>query len=166
MSVRDLRFTLLTNLLLLLAALAAPAAPFRDLPVSFTQPDGTPIELRGSGDEFYAVFETLDGYTVLFDQTLGAYCFAQAGSGGYLVSSGVEVQRGDPASLGLPKRLREAPAVRLQQVRDRRQLWEEATQVGQRWKERKAALQQFEAQSASGPSAMRTTTPATAITVP
>ena len=146
-SIRGPHRILLIHFVLLLAALSLPAAPFRDLPLSFTQPDGTQIELRGSGDEFYAVFETLDGYTVVFDQARKAYCFAQAGPGGDLVSSGVEVRRQDPAALGLSRHLRAAPAVRLEQVRQRRQSWEEETQVGQRWRERKAALQQLEAQS-------------------
>jgi len=146
-SIRVPHRILLIHVVLLLAALSLPAAPFRDLPLSFTQPDGTKIELRGTGDEFYAVFETLDGYTVLFDQARRAYCFAQAGPGGDLVSSGVEVQRQDPAALGLTRHLRAEPAVRLAQVRERRQRWEEETQIGQRWRERKAALRQLEAQS-------------------
>lgn len=60
--------------LALLACQALRAAPFRNLPTPFTQPDGTRIELRGWGDEFYAVFETTDGYTVVFDQGVKAYC--------------------------------------------------------------------------------------------
>ena len=43
------------------------AAPFAKR-IPFVQPDGTAIELWGQGDEFYAVFETLDGYTVVYDQ--------------------------------------------------------------------------------------------------
>lgn len=38
--------------------------PFNAQIFTFTQPDGSSIELRGWGDEYYAVFETLDGYTV------------------------------------------------------------------------------------------------------
>jgi len=45
------------------------AAPFAKR-FSFTQPSGIRIELWGQGDEFYAVFETLDGYTVVFEPTL------------------------------------------------------------------------------------------------
>ena len=40
------------------------AARFDGQIFTFTQPDGTPIQLRGWGDQYYAVFETLDGYTV------------------------------------------------------------------------------------------------------
>ena len=150
-SVRGLHRILLTHCLLFFATLSVPAAPFRDLSISFTQRDGTQIELRGSGDEFYAVFETLEGYTVVFDPAREAYCFAQAAPGGDLASSGVEVHLGNPAALGLPRHLRADLAVRLEQVRQRRQAWEEQTQVGQRWNERKAALRKLESQSDSGP---------------
>jgi hypothetical protein len=32
--------------------------------INFTQPDGSTIQLRGWGNQYNAVFETLDGYTV------------------------------------------------------------------------------------------------------
>src|SRR4030095_9985874 len=38
---------------------------------TFTQPDGTPIQLRGWGDQYYAVFETMDGYTVTKNPATG-----------------------------------------------------------------------------------------------
>ena len=63
--------------LALLACQALRAAPFRNLAVRFTQPDGTQIELRGWGDEFYATFETISGYTVVFDATQKAYYYAR-----------------------------------------------------------------------------------------
>src|SRR5215470_17337202 len=92
-------------LLLVVAALAAgtstEAAPFRNLQVPFTQPDGTKIKVIGSGDEFYAVFETADGFTVAFDETLKAYCFAKLAADGTLVSSGEQVHLADAAALGL-----------------------------------------------------------------
>src|SRR5215510_4741646 len=82
-------------LLLVVAALAAgtsiQAAPFRDLQLPFTQPDGTKIKVIGSGDEFYAVFETADGFTVVFDEALKAYCFAKLAADGQLVSTGHQV---------------------------------------------------------------------------
>src|SRR5215475_4192108 len=99
-------------LLLFVAALTASiststqAAPFRNLQVPFTQPDGTKIKVIGSGDEFYAVFETADGFTVVFDQGLKAYCFAKLAADGTLVSSGEQVHLADPAALGLVPHLR------------------------------------------------------------
>jgi M6 family metalloprotease-like protein len=137
-------------LFLLLATWSAWAAPFRDLPITFTQPDGTKVELRGWGDEFYAVFETLEGYTVVFDKGLRAYCFAQGGAGGVLVSSGVQVQQGDPATLGLAKHLRMSEAARSAQVQQRYSVWEDAMQIRQRWSSLKAAARAYESQSGSG----------------
>ena len=47
------------------------AARFDGQIFTFTQPDGTPIQLRGWGDQYYAVFETLDGYTVAKNPATG-----------------------------------------------------------------------------------------------
>ena len=99
-------------LALLLICRASTAAPFRDLHVPFTQPDGTTIEVIGWGDEFHAVFETPDGYTVVFDPALKAYCFAQQGADGDLVSTGVQVHRAQAATLGLGQHLRLTAAAR------------------------------------------------------
>ena len=40
------------------------SVPFFGKEFTFTQPDGSQIQVRGWGDQHYAVFETLDGYTV------------------------------------------------------------------------------------------------------
>lgn len=53
------------------------AFPFQNKVFTFTQPDGTTVELRGSGDQHYAVFETLDGYTVTKNPHTGYYEIAQ-----------------------------------------------------------------------------------------
>jgi M6 family metalloprotease-like protein len=47
------------------------AARFDGQIFTFTQPDGTPIQLRGWGDQYYAVFETMDGYTVTKNPATG-----------------------------------------------------------------------------------------------
>jgi M6 family metalloprotease-like protein len=70
---------------------------------------GGDIELRIFGDEFYARHETLSGYTVVYDKTLGRYCYATL-AGGHFVSSGVPVNKPIPA--GLRKHLKEEPQVR------------------------------------------------------
>jgi len=44
---------------------------------TFTQPDGSPLELRGFGDQNHAVFETLDGRTVTQNPSTGYYEVAQ-----------------------------------------------------------------------------------------
>ena len=53
------------------------AAPFLGKRFTFTQPDGTKIQLRGWGNQYSAVFETLDGYTVVKNPSTGFYEIAQ-----------------------------------------------------------------------------------------
>ena len=77
-------------LLLALVPVLAFGAPFAER-MPFTQPDGSRIELWGEGDEFYAVFETLQGYTVVFDPALKAYCYARLALDGG--SDGLEFYR-------------------------------------------------------------------------
>lgn len=86
------------------------ASPFSRI-IQFTQPSGEVISLHGRGDEFYAVFATLEGYTVVFDEALGGYCYARLSADGRrLESTGLAVSKapgagradaqGDPAALG------------------------------------------------------------------
>src|SRR5262245_41781732 len=56
------------------------AARFDGQIFTFTQPDGTSIQLRGWGDQYYAVFETLDGYTVTKNPATGYWEVAQLSS--------------------------------------------------------------------------------------
>ena len=67
------------------------------------------IQLRIFGDEFYARYEMLDGYTVVYDTNQGCYCYALLATG-HLVSSGITACK--PPPVGLHKHLRENPAVR------------------------------------------------------
>ncbi|HXV80433.1 MAG TPA: M6 family metalloprotease domain-containing protein [Candidatus Binatia bacterium] len=53
------------------------AMPFIGKTFTFTQPDGTKIQVRGWGDQHYAVFETMDGYTVVKNPSTGFYEVAQ-----------------------------------------------------------------------------------------
>src|SRR5829696_3081745 len=73
------------------------------------QERGDRVELIVFGDEFYARYETPEGYTVLYDEDLGRFCYAQLAAG-RLVSLGVPVDK--PAPPGLPTHLREDPHVR------------------------------------------------------
>lgn len=50
--------------------------PFSRQPFIFQQPDGTAIHLLGWGNQFDAVFETVDGYTVTQDSATGYYHYA------------------------------------------------------------------------------------------
>ncbi|MEV4351973.1 M6 family metalloprotease domain-containing protein [Actinoplanes sp. NPDC049596] len=80
-------------------------APFVAEPFTFHDPDGTPVEVRGWGNQYHAVFETPDGYTVVPDPETGDYCYAVAGAG-ELASSGSRVGQVDPATLGVAPHLR------------------------------------------------------------
>ncbi|BFU95585.1 MAG: hypothetical protein NTNFB02_23070 [Nitrospira sp.] len=53
------------------------ATPFVGQTFSFTQPDGTALQVRGWGDQHYAVFETVDGYTVTKNPQTGYWEVAQ-----------------------------------------------------------------------------------------
>lgn len=61
------------------------ASPFTAKKFTFTQPDGTQFDVRGWGDQHYAVFETLDGYTVTKNPNTGFYEIAQLSGDGTLL---------------------------------------------------------------------------------
>ncbi|MDX2507901.1 MAG: M6 family metalloprotease domain-containing protein [Gammaproteobacteria bacterium] len=61
------------------------ALPFLDKIFTFTQPDGSKIQVRGWGDQHYAVFETLDGYTVVKNSNTGFFEIAQVSSDGTML---------------------------------------------------------------------------------
>lgn len=76
---------------------------------TFPQGAGPDIQLMVFGDEFYARYENLCGYTVVFDTGKKRYCYA-AVAGGHLVSSGVPVEK--PVPCGIVRHLQETKAVR------------------------------------------------------
>jgi len=73
------------------------------------QHTGDDVQLKIIGDEFYARYETLDGYTVLYDKNYGGYCYALLAAGRF-VSSGIPIGKPQPA--GMSKHLKEVPNVR------------------------------------------------------
>ena len=125
-----LGLALVVALFMCVLAGTATAAPF-DRTFAYTQPDGTAIELWGRGDEFHAVFETLDGYTVVFDPAARAYFYAELSADRReLRSSGVAVGRGAPRG---EKHLRIDPAEARAQALERHRVWDESVQVSKRW---------------------------------
>lgn len=71
---------------------AAPYGP-NGLVVDYVQPDGTTFPVRVLGDEFYAVEQTLDGYTVIKDPQSGFWCYAEVNAdGSALISTGIVVK--------------------------------------------------------------------------
>ncbi|HEX3141945.1 MAG TPA: M6 family metalloprotease domain-containing protein, partial [Rhizobacter sp.] len=77
--------------------------------LNFGQANGPDIRLRVTGDEFYATYETLDGYTAVSDSDRGYFAYAWLHNG-MLVSSGVPVTAVPPA--GVVRHLRETLNVR------------------------------------------------------
>lgn len=80
---------------------------FRNKTFTFTQPDGSTIQLRGSGDQYHAVFETLDGYTVTRNARTGFYEVAGLAADGNTLHP-APGPRGplDGAGAGVPRGLR------------------------------------------------------------
>lgn len=76
---------------------------------TFPQGDGNPVQLRVFGDEYYARYETLDGYAAIYDEVLARYCYAVLQDGEY-VSSAVPVTKPPPS--GLEPHLKESEDVR------------------------------------------------------
>jgi M6 family metalloprotease-like protein len=85
--------------------------PFNGKRFTFQQPDGTPLEVRGWGDQHQAVFETLDGFTLVRDPQSGFYTYAETSPDGEtLRSTGVTPRLRSGAALGLRPGTRLTPA--------------------------------------------------------
>src|SRR5262245_32062588 len=86
--------------------------------LNFSQENGPEIRLRVFGDERYARYETLDGYSAIYDEALGLFCYA-ALDGNRFVSTGVPVS--DPPPPGIVRHLQESALVKRAKV-ERRQM--------------------------------------------
>lgn len=76
------------------------AAPLFNFPISSEQPDGTPVRLYVSGDEFYNWAHDGEGFTVLRHPRSGWWVYADR-AGGRLVPTGALAGRDNPRSLGI-----------------------------------------------------------------
>jgi M6 family metalloprotease-like protein len=134
LSLRLFSASLLLEMAMCNPLLASPfAKQFR-----FTQPDGSAIRLWGQGDDFAAVFETLEGYTVIFVPETRTYFYAKlSANGGSLESTGAQLGREDPALLGLTRHLRISPEVAIQAARSNRAHWDSVMHQTKRWNDLK-----------------------------
>ena len=66
--------------------------------LNFKQENGPEIPLVVEGDEHYARYETVDGYTVVYDAERGLYCYALLRDGEF-VSSQTPASEPPPADL-------------------------------------------------------------------
>lgn len=78
--------------------------------LTFSQEKGPEVKLVVYGDEFYAQYETLEGYTVIYDRELGLFCYALLKEGAFF-SSKIPLSKSPPPDL--EKHLQEAGSVRL-----------------------------------------------------
>jgi M6 family metalloprotease-like protein len=81
-------------LLSVATALAGPAAP---MTVTLTQPDGTTFTAAPYGDEWANGMETVDGFTIVLDETSGYWCFAMLDDEGQLIPSSLRAGIDEPA---------------------------------------------------------------------
>ncbi len=77
--------------------------------LTFPQANGPDVRLRVFGDEHYARYETIDGYTAVYDDPKGLYCYARL-DGNRFLSTGVPVDAGPPA--GIVRHLQESRAMK------------------------------------------------------
>jgi len=76
--------------------------------LTFGQQDGDDVQLKVFGDEHYARYEDLLGYSAVYDSELGRYCYARLSSA-VLRSTGVPLDQNPPA--GTRRHLQEEPDV-------------------------------------------------------
>jgi M6 family metalloprotease-like protein len=77
--------------------------------LTFGQRGGPDLRLIVHGDEFYSRHETESGYTAVYDEARGLFCYATL-VGGAFASSGMPVAGGAPP--GVPRHLHESSQVR------------------------------------------------------
>jgi len=78
------------------------AMPFYGKEFTFEQPDGTEVRLKGWGDQHHAVFETLDGFTVVPDPDTGLLHYAApTPDGRALAPIGGPLHAAEPSALGV-----------------------------------------------------------------
>jgi hypothetical protein len=89
--------------------------------VTLFNPDGAEVPARAWGDQFAAVFESLDGYTVVEDPETGFFHYATVSADKQeLLPEGARVGTVDNAELDLPKHLRVRPEAVAETVRTNR----------------------------------------------
>ncbi len=72
--------------------------------LTFGQANGPEIRLQVFGDEHYARYETVDGFSAVYDDLLGQFCYARLSAGSFR-STGVSVAK--PPVPGLVRHLQE-----------------------------------------------------------
>ena len=121
--------------------------PFAGKEFTFTNPDGSEIRVRGWGNQYHAVFETLDGYTVVKDPVSGIFHYADLSKDkDSLVPSGTKVGQKDPQSLSLPQHIR----IRKDSAKIKAKSAQDKAGVRFRWEERREQRHQHKMQALRG----------------
>ena len=95
------------------------STPFNGEEFTFTQPDGSALTVRGWGNQYHAVFEALNGYTVVENPATGYYMYAKLSPDGeQLESCGARPRQVAVQALGLERGLRIKPAAAKAAVRE------------------------------------------------
>ena len=76
-------------------AYASDAHPY---PINFTQPDSSTVEIIMMGDEYLRWAETIDGYSILFDNS-GTYVYAYLDANGNMIPSAIKAKNISERSL-------------------------------------------------------------------
>jgi len=83
------------------------SVPFYGKQFAFTQPDGSQLQVRGWGDQHHAVFETMDGFTIVQDPVTGFFQYADLSSDHEeLRPTGLRPGVADPRAVGVPAGVR------------------------------------------------------------
>ena len=82
--------------------------------LTFPQEDGSEVLLKAFGNEHYARYEDANGYTVIYDEALGKFCYADL-PGNRLVSTGITLEHSPP---GIARHLEESSAAIKAQVEE------------------------------------------------
>lgn len=84
--------------------------------VSLGQANGADVELIVTGTEFYASYETQEGYPAIYDDRAGLFCFARIADGEFQ-STGVPVTFPPPTDAA--RHAKESDAVRTRKIAER-----------------------------------------------
>ena len=104
--------------ILLTLGFTAFAAPFKNIEIRLTQPDGQVINCYASGDEFYNYLHDANGFTIVRGDD-GFYCYATKDARGAVTASAFVVGSVDPATVGLKPNVK----ISEQEYYARRQEW-------------------------------------------
>ncbi|WP_426230727.1 hypothetical protein [Pararhizobium sp. DWP3-4] len=86
--------------------------------VSLGQANGPDVELIVRGTEFYATYETPDGFPAIYDDELGLFCYARIVEGSF-TTTGVPVT--SPPTDEVKRHSTETDEVRMRKIEERTQ---------------------------------------------